>query len=174
MGLCRMEKISLTVVCVFVLGVWDMNMFESPQASTCADICLKLSLLSSPAVPHFICLSALGFHTDDKGPRCSAMRGSSNPPFFDTWQIINGGLAALRWNSEGTHQIRCLTAHVHTDKNLHLAIFMRLFHHSSWLCDLALSRVFAGHGYICLIKLKRRLSHKLSFNMSLILFITTK
>lgn len=57
-----------------------MQTFVSPRASTCVDICLKLSLLSSPAVPHFICLSALGFHVDDEGPRCSAMRCSSNPP----------------------------------------------------------------------------------------------
>lgn len=100
--LCRREKkkTSLTEVCVFFLGVRDMKTFGSPRASTCGDICLKLSLLSSPAVPHFICLSALGFHTDDEGPRCSAMRCSSNPPFFDTWQIINGGLAALRRSSE--------------------------------------------------------------------------
>lgn len=76
------KKNSPNEVCVFNLGVQDMKMFGSPRASTCADICLKLSLLSSPAVPHFICLSALGFHTDDEGPRCSAMRCSSNPPFF--------------------------------------------------------------------------------------------
>lgn len=68
---------------------------DPSRASTCADICLKLSLLSSPAVPHFICLSALGFHPGDEGPRCSAMRCSTNPPSSDTWQIINGGPAAL-------------------------------------------------------------------------------
>lgn len=131
--MCWGEKITPTEVCAFLLGVRDMKTFESPRASTCADICLKLSLLSWPAVPHFICLSALGFHTDDEGPRCSAMRCSSNPPFFDTWQIINGGLAALRRSTEWTHQIRCLTAQVYTDKNLLLAIFMSQFHHSSWL-----------------------------------------
>lgn len=64
------------------LAVQDMKMFGSPRGSTCADICLKLSLLFSPAVPHFICLSALGFHADDEGPRCSAMRCGSSPPLF--------------------------------------------------------------------------------------------
>lgn len=53
--------------------------------------------------------------------------------FFDTWQIINGGLAALRRSSVWTHQMRCLTAQVHTDKNLLTSVFMRLVHHSSWL-----------------------------------------
>lgn len=152
------KKISPNV-CVFNLGVLDMKMFGSPRASTCADICLKLSLLSSPAVPHFICLSALGFHTDDEGPRCSAMRCSSNPPsfFFDTWQIINGGLAALRRSSVWTHQMRCLTAQVHTDKNLLMAVFMRLVHHSSWLWFVLWVEFFAVTflSYICLIKLKR-------------------
>lgn len=65
----------------------------------------------SPAVTHFICLSGLGFHTNDEGPRCSAMRcGSNPPPFilfiffvtptlpFDTWRIINEAFSCL--NSE--------------------------------------------------------------------------
>lgn len=151
-----------------------MKTFESPQPSTCADICLKLSLLCSPAVPHFICLSALGFHTDDEGPRCSAMRCCSNPPFFDTWQIINGGLAALRRSSERTHQIRCLTAQVHTDKNLHLVIFMRLLHHSSLLWILALSKLFCRSCFHLSYKIKMGLSHKLSFNMSPIFIYNNK
>ena len=99
-------------------GVLDIKTSESPRASTCADICLNVSLLSSPAVPHFICLSALGFHTNDEGSRCSTMRCGSNPPFFfflsfflffffDTWQINNGVLAALRWSGELTPQLRC-------------------------------------------------------------------
>lgn len=99
---------------------------------------VRIFVWNFPSCPRqlFHILSACllsGFIWDDEGPRCSAMRCSSNPPFFDTWQIINGGLAALRRSSERTHQIRCLTAHVRTDKNLLLAIFMSLFHHSSWL-----------------------------------------
>lgn len=42
-------------------GSWAWKHDDPSRASTCVDICLKLSLLSSPAVPHFICLSALGF-----------------------------------------------------------------------------------------------------------------
>lgn len=116
-------------------GTWKR--WRAPRASTCADICLKLSLLSSPAVPHFICLSALGFHTDDEGPRCSAMRCSSNPPFFFFFLTLGKLLTEVwlpwRRSSGWTHQIRCLTAQVHTDKNLLRALFMRHFHHSSWL-----------------------------------------
>lgn len=138
-------------VCSF-WGSGHENVCEAHRVSTCADICLKLSLLSWPAVPHFICLSALGFHSDDQGPRCSAMRCSWNPPFFDTWQIINGSLAALRrWSELNTHQMRCLTARVRSDKNLS-AVFMSSLHHSSLSMDLALRGVFAGLGYICPIK----------------------
>lgn len=80
MDFCRVKK---GRACVRFGGPGHENDSE-PRASTCADICLKLSLLSSPAVPHFICLSALGFQTDYEGPRCSTMRCSSNPPFSDT------------------------------------------------------------------------------------------
>lgn len=133
-------------VCAF-LAVQDMKMFGSPRGSTCADICLKLSLLFSPAVPHFICLSALGFHADDEGPRRSAMRCGSSPPLFSLlpppfWHLANyerrsGCLQTLqRVNAK----IRCLNS---ADWNLLLAIFMWLVRHPSWLWLALLSRVLA-------------------------------
>lgn len=96
--------------------------------------------------------------------------------FFDTWQIINGGLAALRRSSVWTHQMRCLTAQVHTDKNLLMSVFMRLVHHSSWLWFMLWAESFCS--YIPRLhlssKIKKELSPKLSFNMSPILFIIAK
>lgn len=107
---------------------------------------VRIFVWNFPSCPRqlFHILSACllsGFIQDDEGPRCSAMRCSSNPPlffFFDTWQIINGGLAALRRSSEWTHQIRCLTGQVHTDKNLHFACFL-------WGCSII--RLGCGFGF---------------------------
>lgn len=126
--------------------VWGSGTWKRlrARASTCADICLKVSLLPSPAVPHFICLSALGFHTDDEGPRCSAMRYSSNPLFFDTWQIINIGPAVLNHSSEWAEQIRHLTGHIHTDKNLLLAVLYEAVPSFISAVDLEPSKVFVG------------------------------
>ena len=121
MGL--MPSVSL---CVHSEGAGHENVLRSPpphpppapqhppsRASTCADICLKLSLLSSPAVPHFICLSALGFHSDDQGPRCSAMRCSfkSSCLFFFFFLTLGKLLTQVRppWDGavDWTHRIRC-------------------------------------------------------------------
>lgn len=81
------KKVYLTEVSVCLFGDRGHENAREPRASTCADICLKLSLLSSPAVPHFICSSALGFHADDEGPRLSAMRCSSETSYLFFWTL---------------------------------------------------------------------------------------
>jgi len=158
----KQERLSNRSLYSFFGGVRDMKTFASPRASTCVDICLKLSLLSTPAVPHFICSSALGFHTDDEGPRCSAMRCSSNTPFFPFLFLTLGKLLTevwLPWDGAcgRTHLIRCLTAQVTTDTNL---LFLKLFLRGSSIthrgCGFGLRR---GLGYICLIKFKKRNCH---------------
>lgn len=79
-----------------------------PRASTCADICLKLSLLSSPAVPHFICLSALRFHTRRRGSEVLSHAVQLKSSFFFFFFLTLGKLltevwAALRRSSELKH-----------------------------------------------------------------------
>lgn len=78
---------------------------------------LNFSFCSLPAVPHFICLSDSLWvtggpfvsrvsrrYTNDEGSRRSAVRWRLSQTFFDTWQIINGDLTALRTSSKSWMQ----------------------------------------------------------------------
>lgn len=158
------EAIPPDNVCVWSLAVQDMKMFGSPQASTCADICLKLSLLFSPAVPHFICLSALGFHADDEGPRCSAMRCSSNPPFF----LTLGKLLTAVWlpwdGAVSEHENKMLNSASSRRYKSPYGYFYESCPSFILAGDLALSRVFAVT-FICELRFSQGWGLKLKKEM---------
>lgn len=128
---CRIKKRDL---CVQFGGPGHENVWEPPSRHMCGYLFETFPpVLASCSTFYLLVCSRVSYRRRGSEVLSHAVQLKSTSFFFDTWQIINGGLAALRRSSVWTHQIRCLTAQVHADKNLLIAIFMRLVHHSSWL-----------------------------------------
>lgn len=125
MGLCRFKKNVGTgeqKSGVFILGVQDMKTFGSPPPPSSLHMCRYL-FETFPPVPRqlFHILSApllSGFIQTTRVRGAQPCGAAQILPFFvsvvyvcvgflfsffGTWQIINGGLAALRRSSERTH-----------------------------------------------------------------------
>lgn len=147
------KNLSKWGLCVEFGGPGHENVWEPPSLHMCGYLFETFPpVLASCSTFYLLVCSRVSYRRRGSEVLSHAVQLKSTF-FFDTWQIINGGLAALRRSSVWTHQIRCLTAQVHTDKNLPMAVFISFI----LAVVYALSRVFAVTflGYICLIKLKR-------------------
>lgn len=111
-----------------------------PRASTCADICLKLSLLflASCSTFYLLLCSRVSYRRRGSEVLSHAVQLKSSLflwvlcmcvwvfffLFFGTWQIINGGLAALRQLQRANAcEIRCLTGHTDKKKKISFWVF---------------------------------------------------